>query len=569
MPPLGDLRWRAPQPPNAWSGCFKALSFGPKPAQIAGSAGGFSSRLHGQPAGDEDCLHLNVWSPYFSPEDVPKGENKLPVMVWIYGGGNATGASDIPLYNLASLAQKHNIIGVSMNYRVGVFGWFSHPSLYDQDTTEKDRSGNFGTLDIIQALKWIQNNIDVFGGDPNNVTIMGESAGAINVYSMLLSPLAKGLFHRAIAQSAVLTPYTIAESQNFIDDSEPGHRGSSAEVINNLLIKQGQAKNRDEAKQLQLNMSSTELRQLLYEQSADQLLDTFQEQVMGMYQSPRPIGDGFVLPPEPWFDVFCNPDQWNQVPLITGSNLDEYKLFMASDTEDYVNLRFGFIPQPRDWDGFNLDARYYSSLWKACAVDEPATRLSTSPNSSIYAYRFDWKDWPKLPGVNLPKLIGASHGIDVFFVLDTFSKKPWLKWLLGFQRYAAIIQLSNDIQSYWVEFARTGSPGCGTNSQLPKWPKWDDDDTVTGQFQILNIQKEEGIKISTDVITVAGLKGQLITDPALKNNELAQMRMYARLFIYGPHGTYWDKQTFEPLAAYAPKGVQRAAVEAYLPARLP
>ena len=178
-PPVGDLRWKAPQPVIPWEGIREATEFGPSPMQ-AGNNENMS----------EDCLYLNVWTPAKSPKE------KLPVLVWIYGGGFAGGSTSY--YDGTPLAEQ-GVVLVSINYRVGKLGFFAHPELSSE--TEQGTSGNYGLLDQIAGLKWIQNNISKFGGDPDKVTIFGESAGGISVSMLCASPLAKGLFRGAISQS--------------------------------------------------------------------------------------------------------------------------------------------------------------------------------------------------------------------------------------------------------------------------------------------------------------------------------------------------------------------------------
>jgi carboxylesterase type B len=181
-PPVGPLRWKPPQKPAPWSGVKECTRFGNDPLQ--------GNRLEGRgPGYSEDCLYLNVWTP---------GGEKRPVMVWIYGGGFMVGSASYPMYDGAALAKK-GVIVVTINYRLGIFGFMAHPALTAESPNRA--SGNYGFLDQVAALQWVRENISGFGGDPNNVTIFGESAGAVSVASHLVSPLSKGLFHKAILQS--------------------------------------------------------------------------------------------------------------------------------------------------------------------------------------------------------------------------------------------------------------------------------------------------------------------------------------------------------------------------------
>ena len=186
-PPVGDLRWRAPQPLSEWDGVKETFKFAPACIQGMMMGPGGSG-----PAPSEDCLYLNIWSPAKSPRD------RVPVFVWIYGGGFAGGATSMPTFSGEKLAKK-GVVLVSIAYRVGQMGFFVHPELSAE--TENRVSGNYGLLDMISGLQWIQRNIAAFGGDPNRVTIFGESAGGIAVSMLCASPLAKGLFHGAISES--------------------------------------------------------------------------------------------------------------------------------------------------------------------------------------------------------------------------------------------------------------------------------------------------------------------------------------------------------------------------------
>ncbi|MCP4683497.1 MAG: carboxylesterase family protein, partial [Desulfobacterales bacterium] len=215
--PIGELRWKAPIPANKWEDTRKAVEFGPICTQFAdmGAQGRASKKEYGNPVGSEDCLFLNIWAPAFSPDSIPQGNDRLPVMVWIHGGGNSIGHGSSN--NGKILAEKYNLVLVTLNYRLGPFGWFTHPAIREEGTTPEDQSGSYGTLDIIRALTWVQENIENFGGNPENVTIFGESAGGRNSLSMILAPKAKGLFHKAIIQSGSLGAKSIASAENYKD----------------------------------------------------------------------------------------------------------------------------------------------------------------------------------------------------------------------------------------------------------------------------------------------------------------------------------------------------------------
>jgi len=563
--PVGRLRWRAPRLARPWEGTRTALRFGPKPMQVAGPAGGYPRRMYGQLAGSEDCLHVNVWAPRVAPDAVPQLGARLPVMVWIYGGGNAGGAADVAFYDPAYLASRHRVVVVSFNYRLGVFGWFVHPDLYDGGGTAEDRSGNFGTLDVVEALRWVQANIAAFGGDPGNVTVFGESAGGINVMSLLLCPQARGLFHRAVAQSSIIAPYTVSEAANYADDAEPGHRNSSREIVNKLLIRDGRASTRDDAKALQARMRPEELRDYVYGKAPGELLAVFDEVFLGMYMNPRPVADGCVLPAIPWHEAFAEPARYHRVPLIMGSTRDEFRTFMAADKADYVDMRMGGIPRIRDPERYAREGRYQSDLWKASSVDEIAQRMAAAPGSAVFAYRFDWDDWPAVPGMNLKQLVGAGHGTELIFLFGSVARRRWMRLLLGARRFAGIADLTDAVTSYWVQFARTGDPGRGTAGQLPQWSQWSNA-WGDGRMLVFDETLDGGIRMSDELVTVEGIKARLVADPAVAGDEQELLRLYARLFVYGLHGNGWDQAPFAALADLAPGGARRAKVEKHRPA---
>ena len=244
-PPVGELRWKAPRPPEPWEGVRETLAFGSACPQ-RGFGGGTSGIT-----GAEDCLYLNVWQP-------PRSETERPVMFWIHGGANHIGEAATPLYHGANLAAAHDVVVVSINYRLGPLGWLTHPGLRVSGDLADD-SGNYGTLDILRALEWVRENIAQFNGDPDNVTIFGESAGGFNVLTMMVSPLAAGLYHKAIVQSGGLTINSFSVAENFRDDEEPGSNSSSRELVNRLMVVDGRAENRQEAKAIQLSMTDIDV----------------------------------------------------------------------------------------------------------------------------------------------------------------------------------------------------------------------------------------------------------------------------------------------------------------------
>jgi len=267
-PPLGDLRWKPPVEANDWEGLLEANSFASSCFQRTSS---LDSESEEEWSGSEDCLYLNVWTPNFSKEEIVNMDKKLPVMMWVHGGGNTVGSA--AMYDPSLLVDTHNVIVVTVQYRMGPLGWFRHPSLFNDGSSQEERSGNFGTLDNIMALKWINKNVEQFGGDSNNVTIFGESAGAHNVTALYASPLAQGLFHRAISESGIVSDSSIEASESYLPEEGIASSISALEVFNKILIANDLAKDQESAKVLQDSMTPLQKKSFLI--SSEQSLSLF------------------------------------------------------------------------------------------------------------------------------------------------------------------------------------------------------------------------------------------------------------------------------------------------------
>lgn len=443
-PPVGDLRWRAPREPLTWTGVRN-------PASFSGACTQYSSVLPGVVFGSEDCLYLNVWR--------PKSDDRgLPVYVWIHGGGNSIGsATTSPEFYGSSVASRSRMVFVSINYRLGPFGWFSNPALREGVSAE-DASGNYGTLDIIQALKWVQQNIEAFGGDPGNVTIAGESAGGFNVLSLLISPPAKGLFHRAISESGAAITHGLDEAD-----------AKSRELLARVIGRDRKVRTHPDGEMRAAAMSSEAIRAYLRSRDDRDILLCYTTWAFGMVDNPSILRDGVVIPAA-GFDVLQTGDYPGKVPLIIGSNKEEVKLFL---------LFSGAIPWRSELYG--TAAKYGSDLWKAAGVDEVARRLSMHPDQPpVYAYRFDWGaaeaggNGP-LPG-NWGRKLGAFHSLDVPFFLgrDTLNGFMHLFLFTG-QNARGRKALSAAIMEYVARFARTGNPNAqtaGPGAEAADWKPW-------------------------------------------------------------------------------------------------
>jgi para-nitrobenzyl esterase len=533
-PPVGELRWRAPRPPAPWQGVREALAFGPACVQFAGPIGavpGMPEVRDGEPSGTEDCLHLNVFAPRSPPGEVPRGGERLPVMLWIHGGGNTIGTS--ATYDGSVLASTHRLVVVTTNYRLGVFGWLSHPALAGPGASADDRSGNYGTLDLVRALEWIRDNIGAFGGDPDRVTIFGESAGGRNVFSLLASPRAARLFHRAIAQSGGTGTLALDRARGFRDDPEaPGEEHSSGELLLVLLERDGRAENRAAAKAALRAMPAAEVAVLLRDRSAHEILSFFDGSRMGgLYDVPQLLRDGHVLPAEPLPERFRRPGSYSAVPVILGSNRDENKLFMLASSDAVA--RISRVPLwLKDERRYDVMAHYQALAWKAEGVDEPARALRASQGPTVFAYRFDWDEEPRFLWLDFAKLLGAAHGLEIPFVFGRLTFAGADRFLFDEARRPAAEDLSRKMMSYWSEFAHSGDPGRGRAGDLPRWPAWDASAPDAPRFMILDTEAGGGLRPSSDAVTLESVIERAEADPRFRDQH-ERCELYRLLVRWG------------------------------------
>jgi para-nitrobenzyl esterase len=511
--PVGDLRWRAPAALDQWQGRREAIAFAPGCPQLG----------QGAATGEEDCLFLNIWS----PEIVTGDEKKRPVMFWIHGGGNSVGDASTAIYHGDNLSREHDLVVVSTQYRLGPLGWFRHPALVTPTSSKEDQSGNFGTLDLIQSLKWVRGNIEAFGGDPNNVTIFGESAGAFDVLSLMASPLAAGLFDKAISQSGGLNLATIAEAEHYIDDTLPGHPLSSREIVNKMLIQQGLAADRRAATSIQSELSSPTLARALRDLTPAELLGLYSGAFAGMLGNPDIFADGHVLPLGlSATEIFSDISLYNAVPVILGTNRDETKLFTAF-ASNYVDKTFGLPSGFNDLSAYNRDNGYASDSWKIRAVDELATAMLGAQDNPVYAYRFDVDDWRDLGPVDLKDLLGAAHALEIPFVFGKFIKPMRVIFPQAMQ--AEFDTVADHMGAYWAQFAYTGSPGSGRHGDQPRWSPWTVDRPETPRLMVFDTQSDRGIRMVSDRIAASDLKRRLLAD-ATYASQSEHCEAYKRLF---------------------------------------
>jgi para-nitrobenzyl esterase len=487
-PPVGDLRWKAPREitnsknillPKDGNFCVQ------RPSGMGGSEG------EGYFSGTEDCLYLDIKAPKNSPE------KQLPVMFWIHGGGNTSGLKD--LYDFSTMVKRHDVIVVSINYRLGPFGWFTHPAIQDLQNG-LDKTSNFGTLDIIEALKWVESNISLFGGDPENVTIFGESAGGHNVFSLLASKEAKGLFHKAISQSGYTT--TIQADLAFKQDSYSSTSNyASFNIVDKVLQKNA-------AKINQSSLDQKELRKILLDLSAKDFFSHYAKRPS--YEDiPLMTADGIVIPVMGLRKALASKEHLNIVPTIAGSNRDEVKLWLGS-AEYFVDLKFSPIGKllgiPRvslkDEDAFEIFNHYRSSAWKLRGVDGPLRAMKEAGNEILYAYRFDWDDHRRFVVGDFKKLIGAAHATEIPLLTGN-NKLVGDYGFLIYPRGPSKRFTSKNMMKFWANFAREGTPGKSTNSI--KWNAYNDPDK--SNFIILD--NRANLNMSSDMISFKSLVGDL------------------------------------------------------------
>jgi para-nitrobenzyl esterase len=522
-PPVGALRWRAPQPPEPWEGVREALAFGSSCVQFASALSPDPQAKPDTPSGSEDCLCLNVFAPAFGPEAVPRGADRLPVLFWIHGGGNSIG--DARAYDGSRLAAEHGAVVVTTHYRLGPFGWFRHPALAG-DGDADDRSGNYGILDLVRGLEWVRDEIAQFGGDPGNVTLFGESAGGANVAMLLLSPRAAGLFHRAIVQSGGAQTVDIAEAEGYADDPSPGHRHSSREIVLDLTRDEHPALDRAAARARLEATPSGELASWLRGLPATTILEAYGDQKQaGMIDLPRLIRDGAVLPEGEALARFGARGGWNAVPTVLGTNRDEVKLFL-SFAPAYVR-RWAILPYLRDRARYERDARYSSEGWKASGADELADAMSGS-GASAFVYRFDWDEEPRILWSDFSVILGAAHGLEISFVFGHFQLGRFARVLFTDDNEPGRLALGEQMRRYWLAFARSGDPDRGVGGDLPDWQAWRDAPDGAGQFLVLDTAADGGLRMSRETVRTPALVERIVADASFESGE-ERCRMLAQL----------------------------------------
>ncbi len=446
-PPVGDLRWQPPQPAAAWKGVRQAKDFGAHCIQSSG----YPDMIFHDPGPSEDCLTLNVWTPAKI-----KG-SKLPVMVWIFGGGFVSGSTSENRQDGQFLAGR-NVVVVSMNYRLGIFGFFAHPELSAE--SPHHASGNYGLLDQAAALWWVKKNIAAFGGDPDNVTLFGESAGSMSVSAHMASPLSRGLFNKAIGESGGGFPGPAPREES----------GRALEERNVVFAKEAFG-----------TSTLADLRKL----SVDEILRAATAKTTPPPPRFWPIVDGYFLP-DSVANIYARGSA-ARVPLLAGWNADEARGQVLLAKTKTTSESFAATAQA----DFGDNAQRFLAVYPASTDDQAVTSAGDYAGDHFIAYS-TWK-WLEAhvatgkapvfryrldlgsPGdKNHQAILGAFHSDDIEYVFGSLDSRPEAVWRPEDRK------LSELMGSYWTNFAKTGDPnGAG----LPHWPTYG----AADQWQVMHL----------------------------------------------------------------------------------
>jgi para-nitrobenzyl esterase len=452
QPPVEELRWRPPQPVGKWKHILFARDFGPHCIQ----SGGYPDMVFHDPGPSEDCLTLNVWAP--ADAKPARHSGGMPVMVWIYGGGFATGGTSENRQDGQFLAHR-GVIVVSMNYRLGIFGFFAHPELTAESATHS--SGNYGLMDQAAAIDWVRRNIAAFGGDPANITVFGQSAGSISVSALMASPVANGLFNKAIGESGAVL-YNFKYSFPPREDVEAADAAWAQHLFGTSRL--------------------FYLRTLM----ADELAKA----TMARANPPPaflPVIDGFFLP-DTIPHIYADRKQAH-IPVLGGWTANESspsrpptaESFTAQAAADFGANAANFLalyPATPDTQASRSGNDYAGDQYMAFSTWAWLEAQTKTGGAPVYRYFFDLAS----PGDrNHTPAMGAFHSDDIEYVFGTLDSRP------GMAVRPEDRALSELMQQYWTNFAKTGNPNA---PGLPKWPTYN----AGGSWQVMHLDASPAAK---------------------------------------------------------------------------
>ena len=493
-PPVGALRWRAPEEPEAWSGIREAKAFGAACLQIGRIFGPGANNTYDativstleQPLGSEDCLFVNVWRPATT-------EQNLPVLLFIHGGSNVSGYTADPLYDGARLAKAANAVVITASYRLGVLGFLNVPQLRPGGTAGDD-SGNFALLDNMAALRYIQKNAQAFGGDPGNVTLSGESAGATNLLAIMTSPMAKGLFHKAIEMSG-----GISMASNLVGKpgAQPALSPASVSlaqgdgILKALLVADGTAADAAAAATYIAGRTPAQIADYMRSKEGGALLSTV---LAAKLAAVGPIPDGSVIPTNP-IDAIAA-DKYLKVPMIAGNTREEGKLFASLlpafggangwkiDDARRLTLMISFdpdaatqtltsadiidpsyLPVGTPVTGFDARTHLVTQLLFEANRDNLLDTMKTR-QSNLWSYRLDWAQ----EAYPWNEVYGAAHAFDLPFVFGNFGPSVVSNVIGGKANEKGRLALSASVQASIGAFLRKGDPN--TPELGASWAPW-------------------------------------------------------------------------------------------------
>ncbi|MDN3920895.1 carboxylesterase/lipase family protein [Roseateles violae] len=499
-PPVGALRWRAPVDPEGWKTARPTQQFGPACVQYGRIYGpGANNRYDptigttlGQAVGSEDCLYLNIWRP-------ADRRGNLPVIVFVHGGSNVSGYTADPVYDGAALAKSANAVVVSVNYRLGIFGFLNLPQLKSGSDPLED-SGNFALLDIVKALQFIRHDIAKFGGNPTNVTLMGQSAGAINVYALLTTPVTvqarPQLFHRAvplsggISLSANLPPGRLPTLNPASVYLNQGNR-----LLQESLVADGLAAGLPEAAAWVASHTPEQVASYLRSKSPASLLFTLLSKLAAVgLAGSGPIPDGTMLPLNPIASIAAG--QYLRVPVMAGNTRDEGKLFPTFLTllggpsgrlvndKQLFDIQFAYQPDApaqiaiEQWipaaylpvgtpgSGFTARTELLDVLFLQASADNVLATLKSQQNE-VWYYRFDWD----LEPAPFNDIYGAAHAFDLPFLFGNFGPSLFAHIANSSANQPGRLALSRAMMASLAAFARSGDPNAPAALGLD-WPTW-------------------------------------------------------------------------------------------------